>query len=172
MSSAINKWTTTDGKSYQSSYYRYRNAWEETGHKCDNRTRFDMGKLDNFIIEFVKSKITNGEFANYTKESFANEIDSSLLEGEKKKLKAKLAEVISNKQSLENKIDHMPLTERNREQKLEDYNARLDDLYDLIEEINKSIKDVDKKIAGINNSTKSIEYIMDILNKFETLFKK
>lgn len=66
----------------------------------------------------------------------------------------------------------MPLTERNREQKLEDYNARLDDLYDLIEEINKSIKNVDKKIAGINNSAKSIEYIMDILNKFETLFNK
>ena len=84
----------------------------------------------------------------------------------------KLSQVKNNKEVLENKIDYMPIDTPHREQKLEDYNKRLDELYDVIDEINKSINDLDKKITGIQNGTKNFDYIMDSLNMFEELFDR
>ena len=172
MSSASNQWKTIDGTAYSSSYYRCRNAWNETGHHCDYKYRFDMKELDDSIVSFVKNTINKGLFAEKIKEEFKQTIDVSHLMKEKKQYEAKLSQVLSNKQTLENKIDYMPIDIPHREQKLEDYNKRLDELYDVIDEIEKSIKDVDKRIKGIENSSKNYGFIMANLEAFEQLFDK
>ena len=66
----------------------------------------------------------------------------------------------------------MPMDTPHRDQKLEDYNKRLDELYDVVDEIEKCIKDVDKKIKGIENSSKNYDFIMANLEAFESLFDK
>lgn len=172
MSSAVNQWKTIDGAAYSSAYYRCRNAWNETGHHCDYKYRFDMKELDDSIISFVKKTINKGLFAEKIKEEFKQTIDVSHLLKEKKQYESKLSQVLNNKQMLENKIDYMPMDTPHRDQKLEDYNKRLDELYDVVDEIEKCIKDVDKKIKGIENSSKNYDFIMANLEAFESLFDK
>ncbi|MBQ7277073.1 MAG: recombinase family protein [Bacilli bacterium] len=172
MSSAVNQWKTIDGTAYSSAYYRCRNAWNETGHYCDYKYRFDMKELDDFIISFVKNTINKGLFAEKIKEEFKQTIDVSHLLKEKKQYESKLSQVLNNKQMLENKIDYMPIDTPHRDQKLEDYNKRLDELYDVVDEIENCIKDVDKKIRGIENSSKNYDFIMANLEAFESLFDK
>ncbi len=172
MSSAVNQWKTIDGQAYSSAYYRCRNAWNETGHKCDYKYRFDMKELDESIISFVKNTINKGIFAEKIKEEFKQTIDVSHLNKEKKQYETKLNQVQNNKKELENKIDYMPIDSPHREQKLEDYNKRLDELYDVIEELENSIKDVDKRIKGIENSSQNYDFIMANLEAFESLFDK
>ena len=152
--------------------YKCRNANSETGHHCDNKSRFPMEELDKTIVDFVKKSINKGLFAEKIKAEFASSIDISHLEKEKKQYLHKLNQVTSSKEALENKIDYMPIDTPHREQKLDDYNKRLDELYDVIDEINKNIKDVDKRINGIQNGNKNYDFIMQNLDMFEELFDR
>ena len=152
--------------------YKCRNANSETGHHCDNKARFPLEELDKFIVDFVKKSINKGLFAEKIKAEFATSIDVSHLEKEKKQYIHKLNQVTSSKETLEKKIDYMPMDTPHREQKLDDYNKRLDELYDVIDEIENSIKDVDKKINGVQNGNKNYDFIMQNLEMFEALFDK
>lgn len=113
-----------------------------------------MAETDKFIINFVKRHINNGSFAETIKEQLALNIDVTSIEKEKLQYEKKLDQVITNKVSLENTIDYMPLGALHRKRRIQDLNKRLADLCDVIEEIEANIKDVNLKLKGINNSSK------------------
>ena len=149
---------------------RYYNLTDAT-HTCDYAGRIADYVIEPYITNLLKEIIDNEEFAELLSTRLGSQVDTSKLEKELSNYKSQQKQLTSTKESLEHKIDYMPLGIPFREQKLEDYEKRLDEIYFKMDLLNQKIEDLTIKIDGIKSRDISVEKILQILRKFNELFE-
>ena len=71
---------------------------------------------------------------------------------------------------LENELDNLPLDEKHRDKKIEDFNRRIYGLYDVMADIEEKIEELENKKISIEENSINAEKIFSLICQFDELY--
>lgn len=165
-------WTNKDGTYNDVYYYFCAHSTKTRGGSCDYNAKLRKTDIEPYVIETLKELVRGENYAEEIKSRIGKETNTEFVDRELLGYKKKLSEVKTNKSSLEDSIDNLPLEVKFRERKLKDMQIRLDALYDTIVELEAKIEDATLRKAAMEEEAMTLDNIYKLLLSFDKIYDK
>lgn len=169
---AANRWTNKNGEKRETFTYICGHYLKARGTKYCKRNGISADSLEQEVIEYTSRLMHNPKFAEDIKERISKQIDLTELQTELYLLEDRLKKQQRNKASLEKDIDGLLVEDKYAERKREEYNRRLDALYEEIYLTEDDIEACKMKILSIEENHMNIKMIYRLLYNFDKLYAK
>ena len=139
------------------------------GHKCTYKKQIKMEALDREVLTIISKIVCEPSFAKKLQAKINIQIDTEEIDKMLEKYEAQQRKYLSTKLSLMRQIDNLDYDDRHYNQKFQDLNERLNNIYDVLEEVDSLIEESRERKEVIQREKMTAENVYNILLKFETL---
>ena len=169
----VNRKKKSNGEYYKEYYYyACKHRTMVTGHPCNYNKQWSEDKIDNAVVDTIKTIIANPRFENAIKSKINSSIDILSYENELDNLRKQLAQTNGAKSKLAQQMDMLDCMDPKYDRKYGDMQCRLDRFYDSIEDVERQISDVEYKIATIKEDKIKSDKIYQLLLNFGQIYDK
>ena len=137
-------------------------------HDVVQRKKFYTLVLQKCLTRSSKI-VSEPSFAKKLQDKINIQIDTEEIDKILEKYEAQQRKYLSTKLSLMRQIDNLDYDDRHYNQKFQDLNERLNNIYDVLEEIDSLIEESRERKEVIQREKMTAENVYNILLKFETL---
>ena len=165
-------WTNADGTKAVSYRYVCSHHMKSRGTSLCRPNGISEERLDREVLNYTKRLMANKEFAKDLQEKigFAMDVEGMNKDIDFNKTLLKKAEKI--KSNLEKDIDNVNEDDKFAERKREDYNRRLNNVYEEIYELEDTIAELEKRKIAVETKELNIDMIYELLKNFDKLYDK
>ncbi|MGN1117050.1 MAG: recombinase family protein, partial [Acutalibacteraceae bacterium] len=171
MYGSVNRKRKKDGTFYRDYwYYACKHRLELDGHKCSYRKQVHQERVNKAVEELISGIVKNPKFEEAVKKKINARIDSGETEVEIDSLNKKLRRLNAAKEKLGKAMDSLDAFDDFYDEKYEDMQVRLDDLYKEIRETEQELSSLYEKLENIRKDKISQEKVYQFLMFFDIIY--
>lgn len=144
----------------------------EDGRVCDYKPTLNQEAFNAEVVNFIRYMISNDEFRDYVQDKLGEKVDVSALETEREQLRGQLQQVQGAKTKLLQMMDRMDVNDKHYDQKFQDMQDRLDNLYDRISGLEEAIEETGAKITASYGNQINTKELYKILLDYDNIYEK
>lgn len=166
-----NQWTNKDGTFRETFTYVCSHYKRAKGTSQCRRNGISMERLEKEVLEYTKKLLRNPKFARDIKAKIGIAVDVTEIQKEISAYEKELKRLARSRTNLEHDIDSLP-DDKYAERKREEYNRRLDKIYNQIYDIEDCIESCKRRIIIAEQESLNVDMIYKILLSFEEIYDK
>lgn len=171
MYGSVNRKRKKDGTFYRDYwYYACKHRLELDGHKCSYRKQVHQERVNKAVEELISGIVKNPKFEEAVKKKINARIDSGEAEAEIDSLNKKLRRLNAAKEKLGKAMDSLDAFDDFYDEKYEDMQVRLDDLYKEIRKTEQELSSLYEKLENIRKDKISQEKVYQFLMFFDIIY--
>ena len=132
----------------------------------------NQNDLNREVEQVILGMVSNEGFRDFVFRKMGEQVDVSVMEGEREQLRKQLRQASGAKTKLTDMLDKLDVTDRHYDRKYRDMQDRLDSLYDKMSELEDSIADINGKLNGIREKQITAQQLYSILIDFSRTYHK
>ena len=144
----------------------------DDGHFCNFQLSLNQNDLNREVEQVILGMVSNEGFRDFVFRKMGEQVDVSVMEGEREQLRKQLRQASGAKTKLTDMLDKLDVTDRHYDRKYRDMQDRLDSLYDKMSELEDSIADINGKLNGIREKQITAQQLYSILIDFSRTYHK
>ena len=130
-----------------------------------------MERLEKEVLEYTKKLLRNPKFARDIKAKIGVAVDVTEIQKEISAYEKELKRLARSRTNLEHDIDSLP-DDKYAERKRDEYNRRLDKIYNQIYDIEDSVEKCKRRIIIAEQESLNVDMIYKILLSFDEIYDK
>ena len=166
-----NQWTNKDGTFRETFTYVCSHYKRALGTKQCRRNGISAERLEREVLEYTKKLLRNPKFARDIKAKIGVAVDVTKIQEEIKNYEKELKRLARSRMNLEQDIDNLP-DDKYAERKRNEFNRRLDKIYNQIYETEDRIERCRRRIVIAEQESLNVEMIYKILLSFDEIYDK
>ncbi|MEE0199092.1 MAG: recombinase family protein [Muricomes sp.] len=166
-----NQWTNKDGTFRETFTYVCSHYKRALGTKQCRRNGISAERLEREVLEYTKKLLRNPKFARDIKAKIGVAVDVTKIQEEIKNYEKELKRLARSRMNLEQDIDNLP-DDKYAERKRNEFNRRLDKIYNQIYETEDRIEGCRRRIVIAEQESLNVEMIYKILLSFDEIYDK
>jgi len=165
-------WTNADGTKGVSYRYVCSHHLKSKGSTSCRANGISTERLDREVLEYTKRLLANKEFAEDLEEKVGHVMNMEEVDKEIEFNNERLKKAERKRANLERDIDNIDGEDKFAERKREDYNRRLNKIYEEIYELEDIVQELEGRRAGIESKKLNVDVIYELLEKFDKIYDK
>lgn len=169
----VNRKKKPDGSHYKDYFYyvcKHKNLVD--GHSCTYRKQWKEELINDAVVEVIRKLVQNKKFSDIIKSKIGSKVDTSEIDSEISNYVQQIKQANTTKKNLERQIDGLSVSDRHYQRKLEDFQNRLDNIYDEIADLEELLEDLKIRKRNIEMDKISVDNVYKYLLCFDKLYSK
>ena len=153
-------------------YYACRNYQKANGRTCSFRHTYNQDKLDSARFEIVQKVSGTQEFKDAVVCASEEKANVQKLEEQLQRLRKKLQQLEMKKKKMGTILDNLDIFDEDYDQRYEEMQITLNDIYDEIDEAEYKIQDVISQMEVLKQGVRAAQNIVLMLVNFGKIYER